>query len=830
MKAIVWKKNKIYINGVSIGSCTSVKWKTEQPSNEVPLKANRHNDINEHHQIDALNVDINLNGLGRYNEDTLFDFVEWAKNKTVKTIRITNGTSIGDRFIQVDARCTVVDEGDESKTIKYNVGLKGIANFKQGKVVPEPLYTFTSAKTGIININATGVGTDVYFLDQDGNPLSMPYEAAASREKPLIINMYDTNGKTLADYTELTAVNCGLIGIYDFSAWVKLTNADLEGNAFDEIITIDEQFDTGTLSVMNSFVDATKFSTFILAFNSIMTTSRSSVLDVGTIDDPLMLESGTLEHSAITSLNAKGWTVSVVSNKLLTATIEGSRIIQPSGVLTAEGSLLYTLNGEPISNITYGDINPNSFDVKTGDVLECWYANVTNDLLGLSVIELSSSLLTRILSEDLILSSTVKIVLKNNPHFDFNELYNEFLNYQGVITMSIDAFDHTNQVGLDISLLKWRLIEEKGMNIIHADFLCKYYTQFTGIGSHYPPRVYDENGNEAQNNNRYPVSDDNQNIWYAIASINSSVYRISNPWRATIDYSYEKCSFKNITYPNLQQLGVTGDYSQDEDGDTSNVENVINKYKNPLILNFFNAQKNINLLNCGVVSSSGGNSGYTYPASLLEVTTTKDGDFSRCNQLQELVTPSVGGGPFNVVLPTAGQMKRVDTRGWWQNRGHKVINANLQTQASAIWLRFADNYRLTSENEEFDFGDKPNLLNFYINGLSRGKNASQSNIKQLFWDGSYNEFDAKEFSFSDFQHLKIFRNRWNWQASNWDGGWTRKHQFLDELIALGVRSGNDNLLDLSQGNVHDEFASKISQLEANGWTMTSLGLNNPDLT
>ncbi|WP_156152622.1 hypothetical protein, partial [Flammeovirga sp. OC4] len=78
-----------------------------------------------------------------------------------------------------------------------------------------------------------------------------------------------------------------------------------------------------------------------------------------------------------------------------------------------------------------------------------------------------------------------------------------------MITISIDAFDHLNEININISELKWRLINEKNMDIIHADFLCKYYTNYANIGSHYPPRVYDENGNEAQNSNRYPVSDDN---------------------------------------------------------------------------------------------------------------------------------------------------------------------------------------------------------------------------------------------------------------------------------------------------------------------------------
>ncbi|WP_044213699.1 hypothetical protein, partial [Flammeovirga sp. OC4] len=316
-----------------------------------------------------------------------------------------------------------------------------------------------------------------------------------------------------------------------------------------------------------------------------------------------------------------------------------------------------------------------------------------------------------------------------------------------------------------------------------------------------------------------------------IASINSSVYHIGNSWRVEVDYSYNRCSFKNITYPNLQKLDITKDYSKEIDGDTSNVENVVNKYTNPIILNFQNAQRNINLLNCGVVSSSGGNRGYTYPASLLEITTTPDGDVSRCNQLQEFVSPSVGGGPFVINLPSAGQIKRVDVRNWWQsNSGHRVNNANLQTQATALWLRLSMNFRLTGDNDEFDFGNKPLLLNFYGYGLSRGKNANQSNIKQLFWDGTYAEFDAREFSFSDFQHLKIFRNRWNWSHDNWDGGWTRKHQLLDELISLGVRTGGDNLLDLNQGNLNSEFASKRTQLETNGWVFTSINLNNPDLT
>ena len=381
----------------------------EQPVNELRVKE-RYNVTAEgiqRDQIDEQSCTINIAGIVTDDYENLDTIVDILQSKSEVDIELRYKDEPGAKNIKFIGLINAYSDADES-LIEFTGSIQSTGVVNKGNVVTPPLFTFTTNKIGEIDISTDRFNT---FQDGNGNPLTMPYNRIEGDSDTIL--MY---GSALNTITTLTAPNNQLIGAYDFSSWTALNNANLEGNAFDSLIFVDSQFNTGTLNVINSIAEGEAFSTFIQSFDSVMVTARSSNIEIGTINDPAMLEAGTPEYNAIQSLIAKSWNVTVTANVLLTATISGTKVITPTATFNGVGSVLYQLNGVTVSSVSNTNSDANSFTVYDGDSLTCWYANNTNDIVGLNTVVCNDCSIQYIYLEQLINESTVTLEVKRNVY------------------------------------------------------------------------------------------------------------------------------------------------------------------------------------------------------------------------------------------------------------------------------------------------------------------------------------------------------------------------------------------------------------------------------
>ena len=494
---------QLYVDDVLVACITNITTDITQPTNEVRHKGLRNIKGLTTDQIDEQSGTFQISGIFTDDTSNIVDFVDWAQRKLVKSVRISDGQNFGDRALFFDALCETDSETD-TDLLKFDITLKSTGEITQGVITPPSLFTFYTNKVGTIFIQATGDNSAAgIFTDGFGNTLTMPYTRQAGDSE--IIYMRGENAPNgLADFKTLTAANNSLYGDYDFSQWTSLENANLEGNNLDSATFVDGQFNTGTLNVINSFVQGAKFTQFITAFDTAMSTPRSSILDVGTIDDPLLLDPGdtTGTYAAIQSLTTKGWLISVVSNKLFTATIGQSGTITPNANLSAVGSLLYTLNGISVSNITFNGSAPSTFNVNQGDILECWYANPTNDLFGLDSVICNDCNIEYIYLDDLFNASTKTLEVKRNV-FTISSI-NIIKSYLDQLISNGDNVDSAITVNIN-SLQVGNLYTDDDynseiVNYQHSDRLTSYVLR-AEIDTN-PPIGYEIEGNFIVDTNR----------------------------------------------------------------------------------------------------------------------------------------------------------------------------------------------------------------------------------------------------------------------------------------------------------------------------------------
>lgn len=441
--AIIGRERRLYINGVMLPCTKSLDISFEQPVNELRVKE-RYNATTEgiqRDQIDEQSCTINISGVvmdDYSNLDTLLDILQ---SKSEANIELRYKDEVGAKNLKFVGLIDAYSDDSEG-IVEFNGTIQSTGNIIKGTVIAPPIFTFTTQKVGEINIVTSGNNT---FKDGDGNTLTMPYNRLDTDSD--IILMY---GDALNTLTFIDAVNCQLIGDYDFSAFTSLQNSNLEGNAFNSLTYIDGQFNTGTLNVINSLAEGDIFSAFILAFDTVMVTSRVSNLQIGTVNNPALLEAGTPEYNAIQSLISKSWNVTVTANRLFTATIEGTKTITPTATFSGVGSVLYQLNGVTVSSVSNSNSDANSFNVQSGDTLTCYYANNTNDIVGLESVICNDCSIQYIYLEQLINESTITLFAQRNLYTTTS--INILKSYLDLDTVNGD--DYTSLITIDISCLQ----------------------------------------------------------------------------------------------------------------------------------------------------------------------------------------------------------------------------------------------------------------------------------------------------------------------------------------------------------------------------------------
>ena len=103
------------------------------------------------------------------------------------------------------------------------------------------------------------------------------------------------------------------------------------------------------------------------------------------------------------------------------------------------------MNDVEVSTINNSDVSPSTFEVKTSDVLKCWYANETNDLNGLRGLDLSN-LKSTFVFEDILKQKTTstEVLLYNN--------YTSAIEASNFILSISDAHENMSVVMLDNTL------------------------------------------------------------------------------------------------------------------------------------------------------------------------------------------------------------------------------------------------------------------------------------------------------------------------------------------------------------------------------------------
>ncbi len=407
--AIVGYERVIYINDIKLSCVKSFDVNFEQPINEFRIKKRVNIEGIQRDQIDDQSVTINLNGLVLDDYENLDTLIDILQSKNTASIEVRYKDEIGAKNIKFQGFIESYNDTDDD-LINYSCTITNDGEVIKGIVTDDPLFIFTTQKIGEINITTSGNNN---FTDGNGNPLTMPFTRHEGDSN--LILMY---GDSLNTLTDITAINCQLIGDYDFTDFTALQNADFEGNAFDSALFTNVQFQNGTLSVLNSFVDGTKFTDFIIQFDADFTTNRapSANLVIGSIDNPALLDPSdtTGTYLAIVSLQSKNWNVTVTANRLFTSTISGTKSITPSATFSGAGSVSYTLNSKVVSSISDVNNSPNTFQVNDGDVLACFFANSSNDTTGLIDIICNECSLLFIFFDQFFNESDKAIQLRSN--------------------------------------------------------------------------------------------------------------------------------------------------------------------------------------------------------------------------------------------------------------------------------------------------------------------------------------------------------------------------------------------------------------------------------
>jgi len=409
--ALLGFERYIYIDDVFISCVQESDYTRDQTINEYRVKERFNDTIKgiRRDQIDEQTLTLNISGLILENYSNDINLTDWLKSKSTRKVEIRYKDEIGAKNIVFNGFIESFNSSDTDLQ-NFTATITSTGEIVDGFVLPIPLFTFQTQKIGEINITTSGTND---FRDGNGNVITMPYTRQEGDSE--FINMY---GSPLASLTDLTAVNCQLIGDYDFTAWTTLQNANLEGNAFNSAKFTDVQFNTGTLNIINSFVQGERFTDFIIQFDTDMSTPRSSSLQVGTIDDPLLLDPGdtTGTYAAIQSLISKSWSVNVTANRLFTATIGANGNITPTAIFNGVGSVVYTLNGNTVSNVSNTDSNANTFSVNSNDLLVCYFSNNTNDISTLDSIECNDCNIESFIFDEFFNSSDKILNAKRNVY------------------------------------------------------------------------------------------------------------------------------------------------------------------------------------------------------------------------------------------------------------------------------------------------------------------------------------------------------------------------------------------------------------------------------
>ncbi|OHX67373.1 hypothetical protein [Flammeovirga pacifica] len=322
------------------------------------------------------------------------------------------------------------------------------------KEFPIPLFAFKSQKIGTINISVTG-GSGWYFTTATGeeiwntNVLSWQRNEADTDT----IYLYNSNGLDLSAITTLTASNNIHFGDYDFSEFTNLKTFNWAGNGQDSVILPDNRFklEGDTIDVTNSFFTGAQFGALLAEIRRVSDTQSvvNRSLKVGTIEDPTLIEVGSVYYDDYVYLQSIGWSINVVSNKLLTATIGANGFIAPGGTISNEGQLMFRVNGEIASNVgSSGEVI--EFEVRNGDLLECWYSNNSGDLDGLSEIICNDCRVQYFYFDRILNESTITLFAQRNNYK--TQAINFLKSYLDLDTNNGD--DYTSLMSVNINSLQ----------------------------------------------------------------------------------------------------------------------------------------------------------------------------------------------------------------------------------------------------------------------------------------------------------------------------------------------------------------------------------------
>ncbi|NME67206.1 hypothetical protein [Flammeovirga aprica] len=335
------------------------------------------------------------------------------------------------------------------------------------KEFPVPLFVFKTQKIGNVNISVTG-GSGWYFTTATGEEISNTSTLNWVRNEADTdtIYLYNSNGLGLSSITALTANNNIHFGDYDFSTFTNLKTFNWVGNGQDSVVFADNSFklEGDTIDVTNSFFTGAQFGALLAEIRRVSDTQSvvNRSLKVGTIEDPAFIEVGSIYYDDYVYLQSIGWSINVVSNKLLTATIGASGFISPGGVITGDGQLMYRVNGDIVSNVNSGG-EVVEFEIKTNDLLECWYANTTNDLLGLSIILMNSCSIEKFIPQQLLQESSITIELNFNQVIS-SQILQEVTTVSGGMTIEkFDFFEEFNDTNFNNCI---QLYEDSGISIL----------------------------------------------------------------------------------------------------------------------------------------------------------------------------------------------------------------------------------------------------------------------------------------------------------------------------------------------------------------------------